>query len=400
MQQWHDRARIIAQSILALILSGCGGGSGGYSSPPPPPPPPPPPAAFGANFSEIQANVFTPTCAVSGCHQGAAAPQGLRLDEASSYGLLVGMASTEVGSLQRVNPGDPDNSYLIQKLEGTAAVGGRMPLNRTPLPQSAIDTIRQWIIDGAIDDRVASTNPIRVISLSPVPGYDGAAPGSIVAMFDRELDVSTVNANTFVVERSGGDGSFGDGNEVAITAAAITTPASTPMSATFDLTGVAVPDDTYRVRLLGSGPSIIMDIDANALDGEFAGGFPSGDGTAGGDFEAQFTITTPASGATLAAIQANVFTPTCAVAGCHTGTTAQQGLRLDAGFSFNSLVNVASNEVPALMRVTPGDPDNSYLVQKLEGSAAVGAQMPFGGMPLNQALINDIRQWITDGANP
>jgi len=400
MQQWHDRARIIAQSILTLILSGCGGGSGGYSSPPPPPPPPPPPAAFGANFSEIQANVFTPTCAVSGCHQGAAAPQGLRLDEASSYGLLVGMASTEVGSLQRVEPGDPDNSYLVQKLEGTAAVGGRMPLNGTPLPQSTIATIRQWIIDGAIDDRVASTNPIRVVSLSPVPGYDGAAPASIVAMFDRELDVSTVNANTFVVERSGGDGSFGDGNEVVITAAAITTPASTPMSATFDLTGVAVPDDTYRVRLLGSGPSIIMDIDANALDGEFAGSFPSGDGTAGGDFAAQFTITTPPSGATLAAIQANVFTPTCAVAGCHTGTTAQQGLRLDAGFSFNNLVNVASTEVPALMRVTPGDPDNSYIVQKLEGSAAVGAQMPFGGMPLNQALINDIRQWITDGANP
>jgi len=400
MRQWHDRARIIASSILTLILSGCGGGSGGYSSPPPPSPPPPPPAAFGANFSEIQANVFTPTCAVSGCHQGAAAPQGLRLDEASSYGLLVGMASTEVMSLLRVDPGDPDNSYLIQKLEGTAAVGARMPLNGNPLSQATIDTIRQWIIDGAIDDRVASVNPIRVISLSPVPGYDGAAPASIVAMFDRELDVSTVNVNTFTVERSGGDGSFGDGNEAAITAAAITTPGSTPMSATFDLTGVALPDDTYRVRLLGSGPSIIMDIDANALDGEFSGSFPSGDGTEGGDFEALFTITTPASGATLAAIQSNVFTPSCAVAGCHTGTTAQQGLRLDAGFSFNNLVNVASTEVPALMRVTPGDPDNSYLVQKLEGSAAVGAQMPFGGMPLNQALINDIRQWITDGANP
>jgi hypothetical protein len=27
-----------------------------------------------------------------------------------------------------VKPGDPDNSYLVQKIEGRASVGGRMPL--------------------------------------------------------------------------------------------------------------------------------------------------------------------------------------------------------------------------------------------------------------------------------
>ena len=56
--------------------------------------------------------------------------------------------------------------------------------------------------------------------------------------------------------------------------------------------------------------------------------------------------------------------------------------------------------MPELNRVEPGDPDNSYLVQKLEGTAAAGAQMPFGGPPLDEALIGDIRQWISDGANP
>ncbi len=46
-------------------------------------------------------------------------------------------------------PGNPDQSYLIQKIEGHAAVGARMPLGAPPLPQSTIDVIRQWIANGA-----------------------------------------------------------------------------------------------------------------------------------------------------------------------------------------------------------------------------------------------------------
>jgi len=170
------------------------------------------------------------------------------------------------------------------------------------------------------------------------------------------------------------------------------------MSATFDLTGVAMPDDTYRVRLLGSGASVVLDIDANALDGEFGGTFPSGDGTEGGDFEATFTVTTPPSGVTLAAIQASVFTPTCAVSGCHAGATPAAGMSLEDGQTFNNVVNVASVGMPTLDRVEPGEPDNSFLVRRIEGTVA--PQMPLGGTPLSQALIDDIRQWISDGANP
>ena len=141
-----------------------------------------------------------------------------------------------------------------------------------------------------------------------------------------------------------------------------------------------------------------MDIDANALDGEFSGTFPSGDGAQGGDFEATFSVTTPTSGATLDAIQAAVFTPSCATAGCHTGEDPPEDLRLDEGFSFANLVDVPSNEVPELLRVEPGDPDNSYLVQKIEGTAAEGARMPLGAPALDQELINDIREWITNDA--
>ena len=392
------KARVTCIAAATLMLAACSGGDGSSISQPPPPPPPPPPP-FDATFSAIQENVFTVSCATAGCHQGAGAPQGLILDEANSFALLVDVPSMEVPAILRVAPGDPDNSYLIQKLEGTATVGGQMPLGRTPLAQETIDVVRQWITDGATDDREPSPDPIRVTALVPVPDSElDAAPTEVVAMFDREIDVSTVNAMTFLLEASGGDGTFDDGNETAITGP-IATPAMNPMSASLDLAAATLDDDYYRVRLLGSGASVIMDIDANALDGEFAGTFPSGDGIAGGDFEATFSIVTPMTGFTFDEIQTNVFTPTCATAGCHQGAGAPQGLRLEEGMSFDLLVNVASNEVPTLLRVEPGNPDDSYLVQKIEGTAAVGGRMPLGRPPLDQATIDGVRQWIADGAN-
>jgi len=304
----------------------------------------------------------------------------------------------------RVAVGNPANSYLIQKLEGSALIGEQMPFGDPALSQAMIDVIRQWITDGAIDDRAQANSPIRVSSLSPLPGSTLAtAPPAITAVFDRDPDASTVTANTFILEGSGGDTTFGDGNEVPITAASISVPGANTSTAVFDVTGVALADDTYQVRLLGSGASMILDMVANALDGEISGACPFGDGTEGGDFEAEFVVATPVSaGATLDEIQAAVFTPTCSNAGCHTGPTGNilpGGMDLtDANARFNSLVGVASLQVPALSRVAANDPDNSYLIQKLEGTAAGDIRMPFGGGALDPALIADIREWISNGA--
>lgn len=397
--------RPFARFVLALLSSAgvaaCGGGSGA-SSPPPSPPPPP---TLGPNFSEIQAAVFTPTCATAGCHSGAGAPQNLRLDAANSYANLVGVDSEEVPALKRVAPGDPDNSYLVQKLEGTAAVGGRMPLGGAPLSNATIMAIRQWISDGAIDDRVPVSNPIRVASVTPMPGQMlSTSPDQILVEFDRNPDASTVNAMTFLLTGSGGDETFGDGNEVPVMATTISVPAANPRSAIFDLAGTALSDDTYEVMLLGSGPSVILDLDANALDGEFLGALPSGDGSAGGDFVTTFEVQTPPPpGTTLDEIQADVFNVNCTNAGCHTGPAGNilpTGMDLtSADASFANLVNVASLQQPALFRVNPGNADDSYLIRKLEGGPMIdGQQMPAIGGPLPQATIDRIRQWIEDGA--
>jgi mono/diheme cytochrome c family protein len=105
---------------------------------------------------------------------------------------------------------------------------------------------------------------------------------------------------------------------------------------------------------------------------------------------------------TLSQLQTQVFTPKCAI--CHTGTAPASGplpasQNLTAGNSYANLVGVSSAEVPTLLRVKPGDPVNSYLIQKLEGSAGiVGSRMPQGGPFLDQPSIDLIKAWITAGA--
>ncbi len=374
---------------------GGGGNSGGGGNPP----------ALQPSFASIQQNVFTPLC--TGCHSGATAPQGLRLDEASSYGLLVGVPSAQQPSIRRVAPGEPRNSYLIHKLEGTAAVGARMPLNGTPLAPADIDVIRQWITDGAQPPTPPQppSAPLRVTSLSPLPETTlETFPAAIIAVFDRELDATSITADTFTLTASGGDGTFDDGNELAVTAASVGVGVAQnpPTSAVMDLNGVTASDDTYRVRLAGEGPVAILDLDSNALDGEFAGAFPSGDGTQGGDFIASFIVAAPPPGIqpSIESIQTNVLTPRCS--GCHTGPASQPlpaGLDLsNADASFASLVGVASLEQPMVLRVAAGDPAASYLVHKIEGTAAVGGRMPLFSDPLEPDAITAIREWISLGA--
>ncbi len=102
---------------------------------------------------------------------------------------------------------------------------------------------------------------------------------------------------------------------------------------------------------------------------------------------------------TLSSIQANIFNLNCTFSGCHGGVAPQLGQDLSAGQARASIVNVLSVEMPNLFRVAPGDPENSYLVWKIEGrSEIVGDRMPRGRAPLPPEAIAAIRQWIADGA--
>jgi hypothetical protein len=103
---------------------------------------------------------------------------------------------------------------------------------------------------------------------------------------------------------------------------------------------------------------------------------------------------------TLTDVQTQIFNQYCT--SCHTGNgrTPSGGMSLDATASYAALVNVGSSGKPGAIRVIPGDPDNSFLVQKLEGAAGiVGLRMPRTGPPyLTDAQVLLVRQWIAAGA--
>ena len=60
-------------------------------------------------------------------------------------------AAARDAGMFRVDPGAPDNSYLLLKLMGPpdSSFGARMPLVGAPLTDDQIDLIRSWILAGA-----------------------------------------------------------------------------------------------------------------------------------------------------------------------------------------------------------------------------------------------------------
>jgi hypothetical protein len=111
------------------------------------------------------------------------------------------------------------------------------------------------------------------------------------------------------------------------------------------------------------------------------------------------TIVVEGGGATFTQVQSQIFTASCALSGCHTGSSPAQGMNLSEGSAYSNIVNVPSNEQPTLDRIEPNDPAASYLYLKVTGDPSiVGEQMPFGGPPLSQTLIDLLRNWIERGA--
>lgn len=190
---------------LSACIAGCAGnGSGLDANGNPLTPGSAGATPLSADFDSIQENIFTPICSV--CHVGGGAPEGLRLDAANSYNLLVGVPSTEVPSILRVKPGDPANSYIIQKLQGHAAVGAQMPFGGPYLSAATIAFIQQWITDGAPPSTAAAA-PAASAALAVVTSAPGSgevldqAPPQIMMGFNRSLDLGGIDPNSARIER-------------------------------------------------------------------------------------------------------------------------------------------------------------------------------------------------------
>ncbi|MEP7246200.1 MAG: Ig-like domain-containing protein [Gammaproteobacteria bacterium] len=274
--------RLIALFITAALTAcGAGDGSGldsngrpineGGGTPP----------AGQSDFQQIQNTIFTPIC--TACHIGAGAPQGLRLDAANSFALLVSTPSSESPGTLRVKPGDPGNSYLVQKIEGRA--GARMPLGGAPLPQESIDLVRRWIAAGAPAPTASAVTggSLQVLSTIPESGEQAVQQvNEVLVILSREVDPSVVSVATVMLIASGGDAGFDDGNERVVPLQSVRVPARN-LSTIVVTPATPLPNDTYELVLKGTGATAVAGMSTGVLDGNF-------DGRPGGDFTTTFEI--------------------------------------------------------------------------------------------------------------
>jgi hypothetical protein len=141
--------RILLAGLLVIAAAGCDEKLSSVTGPTP---------QLEPTFSSIQRDIFNARDlagrqACIECHsdQGRTPSGGLVLLEGRAYQNLVGTTSTGKPGATRVIPGDPNDSYIIKKLEGAPdIVGVRMPRGNGPfLTDGQIRVIRRWIEQGA-----------------------------------------------------------------------------------------------------------------------------------------------------------------------------------------------------------------------------------------------------------
>ena len=88
-------------------------------------------------------------------------------------------------------------------------------------------------------------------------------------------------------------------------------------------------------------------------------------------------------------------------ASCHNSDDPHGGLSLARGIAYDQIVNSPSGQ-SKLPRVSPGKPDESYLIRKIEGThlaaGGSGFAMPIGFFQVPAADRATLRKWVSAGA--
>ncbi len=146
---------------MIALAAGCGG-SGKSSAP-----------SKSVRFAQVQAVFARYSCAA--CHP--IVNPSLDLRPGHQYASLVGVRAVEDPRLVRVVAGDPERSFLYQKIAGdpklgdVPAIGARMPQAAPRMAQADIDLVAAWIRQGARNAQGKTAGPTV-----PTPGSPGASP--------------------------------------------------------------------------------------------------------------------------------------------------------------------------------------------------------------------------------
>jgi hypothetical protein len=98
------------------------------------------------NLEQRVAAIFERSCSLTGCHAGPVAQQDMYLTSSRYYESLVDQPSVERPDLKRVNPGSPETSYLMMKVEGAPGIVGLpMPMAGNRLTDEEVKLLEEWI---------------------------------------------------------------------------------------------------------------------------------------------------------------------------------------------------------------------------------------------------------------
>ena len=143
--------------LVLLLVVACG------DDEPVEPPYTPPDSSSGLIYTHI----FTPSCGVSGCHDGTATSP--TLTGATTYQSIFSATPTngqaQAAGLQLIQPHSADSSFLYQKMVFSTSpfqFGAPMPQGGLTVSADKIEFLRQWIEAGAPElGHVADRNLIE-----------------------------------------------------------------------------------------------------------------------------------------------------------------------------------------------------------------------------------------------
>ena len=290
------------------------------------------------SFNEVQ-GILTANCGGGSCHINQAT-SGVNL---TSYESLMGSIGVQYAG-PIVVPGSPAGSPLIDKiLMPSPQHGSRMPPGRAPLSEEELDMLLDWVSDGAIRSHL----PMR---------------GDV----DEDESVTLTDAILILQYL------FNGGPELHCIASA-----NANQDENVDLT-----DAIYILSFLflgGDNPGDLTEEEAEECEEEEELSFES--------------------------LYENIFSASCAFSSCHSAIERKGDLSLETLADARSeLVGIPpSNDTAGaagMLRVDPGNPDNSFLLRKLLAPGpGEGNRMPANSStPLSDRTVGAVRDWILAGA--